>query len=778
MNIMRENAMVKARPFARYDYNITTGIGKNGARVTGSKAHVALSRAVAAEGMVLLKNNGVLPVKQGQTVALFGIGSIDYVSGGGGSGKVFSAYVHNLYEAFLAKSPRFGVYKPLSDYYLDYMRAHLSDISSDVLYDRLFDEIALPADLIDQAAQNSDTAVIVIHRFAGEGRDRAESKGDFYLTDEEEALVSAVTSRFDQVVAVLNVGSVIDVSWIKDNDKIGAAIVAWPAGMEGCDALADILCGDVNPSGKLVDTFARRFADYPSSDSFFESEDFVNYYEDIYVGYRYFETIKGAAERVVYPFGYGLSYTSFDIAVEGVYAGGGRIVANVKVSNVGDRAGKEVVQLYFKAPQGVLGKSELSLAAFKKTKLLQPGEAQNIRLSFPIARMASYDDTGKLNESAYVLEKGEYGFYIGNSVRNLQRADYVYTVKKTFVTVEKLSRLCAPGVPFKRLLANGEYEQLKAYPIMPYPEVEDKPHIQPRSAFRFTDVALGNVDLDSFVRQLSAEQLVSLVSGIPGKGVSNTCGMGGIAELGIPSIMSTDGPAGVRLAPDTGIATTGFPCATLIACTWDEKLMYKVGKAGALEAKENALPIWLTPAINIHRNPLCGRNFEYYSEDPLVAGVFAAAKVKGMQSVGVAASVKHFACNNKENNRLYSDSRVSERALREIYLKPFEICVKEADPWTIMTSYNLVNGRRCCESYEQIQKILRDEWGFKGMVTTDWGVPCNQTNCILAGNDIRMPSGFPDKLLADLESGVLKRASLEKCVYRLLSMFLKLNEKD
>ncbi len=778
MNIMRKNAIVKARPFARYDYSITAGMGKNGARVTGSKAHARLSRTASAEGTVLLKNNGVLPLKKGETVALFGIGSIDYVSGGGGSGKVFSAYVHNLYEAFLAKAPSFGVYKPLSEHYCSYMRSHLEDISGDVLYDKLFDEIELPEELIAAASENSNVAVIVIHRFAGEGSDRSDTKGDFYLTDEEEKLVKAVTSRFDRVVAVLNVGAVIDVSWIKDNDKIGAAIVAWPAGMEGCDALADIICGDVNPSGKLVDTFARSFADYPSSDSFFESEDYVNYYEDIYVGYRYFETQKDKAERVMYPFGFGLSYTSFDISVLGVRASGGRITASVSVTNTGDMAGREVVQLYFSAPQGVLGKSALSLAAFKKTKLLASGETQKIKLSFPIADMASYDDMGKLKESAYVHEKGQYRFYVGNSVRSLKQAEYTYTVKDEFVVVKQLKRLLAPAVPFKRMLSDGSFELLKAYPVLPYPEQEDVARPQPRTAFRFTDVAKGEVALDAFIAQLSDEQLIRLVCGVPNRGLANTCGMGGIEELGIPNIMTTDGPAGVRLFPETGIATTAWPCATLIACSWDVELMEKIGKAGAMEAKENALPIWLTPAINIHRNPLCGRNFEYFSEDPLVAGAFAAAKVKGVQSVGVAASVKHFACNNKENNRLYSDSRVSERALREIYLKPFEICVKEADPWTIMTSYNIINGRRCCESYEQIQGILRNEWGFKGMVTSDWDVPCNQTNCVKAGNDIRMPFGFHDSLKADLESGVLKRASLEKCVAHILEMFLKLNENE
>ena len=291
----------------------------------------------------------------------------------------------------------------------------------------------------------------------------------------------------------------------------------------------------------------------------------------------------------------------------------------------------------------------------------------------------------------------------------------------------------------------------------------------------FREVAAGNISLDAFMTQLTDSELIGLVCGIPKQGLSNTAGWGGIDRLEIPAVMTIDGPAGVRLRPDAGVPTTAWPCATLIACTWNPELMEKIGVAGGLECKENGLACWLTPALNIHRNPLCGRNFEYFSEDPLVAGKFAAAKVRGMQSVGTAASAKHFAANNKEDNRFFSDSRMSERALREIYLRGFEICVKESDPWTVMSSYNLINARRVCECRELLEDILRTEWGFQGMVTTDWGVPCRQANCILAGNDIRMPVGFPEQLQQALREGRLKRAHLETSVKRILEMILKLD---
>ena len=780
MNIMRKNNKVQAEKWARYKYNLTTNMGENETRITGCKENIELSRKVASEGMVLLENNGLLPLKKDTTIALFGVGSLNYIQGGGGSGKVFPSYIRNIYEGFQQKNPRIHVFEPISQFYYDYIMPQVEAQAEIHFLDGLqnISEPEVPASLIADAAKNADVAVIVIHRYSGEGWDRSAQKGDFYLTDQEQKLVDDVTAAFSHSVAVLNVGGMVDVSWILENPRIDSALLAWQAGMEGGLAVADILCGDVNPSGKLVDTFAKSFSDYPSADTFNESEDYVDYFEDIYVGYRYFETIPGASGKVIYPFGYGLSYTEFSISKPIATLNNDKIIIKTSVKNIGEVAGKEVVQCYFSAPQGLLGKSKISLAGFKKTKLLEPGETQDITIEFDVADMASYDDLGKLQMSAYILEQGEYIFYVGNNCRNLTAADYRYTVDEKFIVTKQLTQKCAPNKLEKRLLADGSFEKLpsfeiKQYDIQPFVNTATLPERE--EPFTLSDVADGKITLDQFLTQLTQDELIAMVGGTHTRGVANTAGFGGIARLGIPAVMTVDGPAGIRLDPKVGIPTTAWPCATLIACTWDPDLAFEVGKAGGLEAKENGLAIWLTPALNIHRNPLCGRNFEYFSEDPLISGEFAAAKVNGMQSVGTAASAKHFAANNKEVNRYYSDSRLSERALREIYIKGFEICVKKSQPFTIMTSYNVLNGRRCCESYEQIQGILRDEWGFNGMITSDWGVPCDLANCVIVGNDIHMPTGDPEQLKEAIDNGRLKRGHLELCAKRILEMILKLD---
>lgn len=772
MNVTRKSATVKQSRWARYKFNLTTAMGEDGKRLTGCQEHIDFSRKVASEGMVLLENDGILPLKKGSKVALFGIGTIDYVKGGFGSGDVYSSYVRNIYEGFKLKEPYVCVYEPISKYYYDYMVENLSDYD-----DKLFDEIDVPQKLMSDAAKNAEIAVLVIHRRSGEMYDRSEEAGDYLLTEKEEKLVNDVTAHFKKVVAVLNIGGIIDVSWIKNNENIGAALLSWQAGMEGGAAIADIICGDVNPSGKLVDTFTKKFGDYPSSATFNESEDYVTYDEDIYVGYRYFETIPGAASKVEYPFGYGLSYTNFEITKPVASLVGDKIEVNTTVKNIGNFAGKEVVQCYFCAPAGKLGKSAVSLAAFQKTKLLKSGESQDITLRFDVSFMASYDDLGKCQKSAYILESGEYRFFVGNCCRNLVEADYKYIVNDEFTVVEQLSQKCAPNKVKRRLLSDGTYEELPSFELIDYdvPEVKNTA-VAPDSEkpLFLVEVGNGKITLDEFIAQMTDDELIKLIGGIPYKGVPGAAGMGDISRLGIPSIMTTDGPAGVHLTPKSGIATTAFPCATMVACTWDTDLIYEIGKIGAKECKENGLAIWLTPAMNIHRSPLCGRNFEYFSEDPLISGKFAAAMVRGIQSENIVCSVKHFACNNKEINRNYSDSRLSERALREIYLKGFEICVKEAKPWLIMTSYNIVNGQRPCESYELLQGILRDEWGFDGLVTSDWDVVCDQNKCVKAGNDIRMPSGKTDELYDGLKNGIIKRGHLEVCVKRILEMFLKL----
>ncbi len=779
MNLMRPRYQVKPKKWARYQYNLTTPLGENGQRLSGCPAHIALSRRVAGEGMVLLENNGLLPLKKGTAVSLFGIGSLDYVKGGGGSGQVYCEYIRNIYEGFLCQAPDYSVYEQVSKYYYDYAVPLLPEYDSD----RLYDEIELPAELIADAAAHSDVAIITIHRYSREHFDRSGEKGDFYLTDTEQKLVDDVTAAFDHSVVVLNVGGMVDVSWIKNNAKIDAALMGWQAGMEGGLVIADILTGKVNPSGKLTDTFAKTFADYPSTDTFNASDDYVCYYEDIYVGYRYFETIPKAKDRVNYPFGYGLSYTTFELSKPEAALKGDTIEVTLTVTNTGKVAGKEVAQIYYSAPQGVLGKPAISLAAFKKTALLQPGESEEITCSFPVSDMASYDDLGKLQMSAYVLEKGDYRFFAGNSCRNLQEADYRYTVTEEFIVTKQLTQKCAPNNLEKRMLADGSFEALPSFPVKefkdygienPALQVEVPEHPKgPGRAWKLEDVAIGKITMEQFIMQMTDDELIGLVSGVPDRGAANTKGFGDILRLGIPAFMTADGPAGIRMSPRVGLPTTAWPCATLIACTWDPSLLYEIGKAGALECKENGMATWLTPALNIHRTPLCGRNFEYFSEDPLISGKFAAAKVQGIQSENVASSVKHFACNNKEINRKMSDSRVSERALREIYLRGFEICVKEAQPWTIMSSYNIINDRRCCTSYEQLTGILREEWGYEGIVITDWNTPCDQTYCVLGGTEIRMPVGDPDVLKESLYNNRITTGDLQKRAKAILELFLK-----
>ena len=543
--------------------------------------------------------------------------------------------------------------------------------------------------------------------------------------------------------------------------------------MEGGAAIADVLCGDVNPSGKLADTIAKSYDCYPCKEEFWESFKHIDYSDDIYVGYRYFETIPGAKDYVRYPFGFGLSYTEFEFSGRVCCESEGKIVAVVNVKNIGEAAGKEVVQLYYSAPQGKLGKPSRELAAFKKTKLLAPGESETVVMSFDVKDMASFDDLGKIQKSAYVLEKGNSEFCLGTSVRDSEKLAFEYVVSEDTVT-EQLKNWCKPLKLEKRMLADGSFEALpKGDEEYFYGINEPTGAKAPEKLVEFDGVGT-DCTMDEFVAQFTLDELMYIVGGQKTTGVCNTGSFGGIERLGIPFFPTADGPAGLRLEPATGIPTTAWPCATLLACCWNPELVYEVGAAGGAELRENNLAIWLAPALNIHRDPLCGRNFEYYSEDPLVAGKNAAAAIRGIQSNKVAVSMKHFACNNKEANRYDIDSRISERALREIYLKGFEIAVKESDPYTVMSSYNRINGQHTSESYELLTCILRDEWGFKGMVVTDWGVKNNPVAEVRAGNDLKMHCGYPEDLKAAYDKGELTRADLELCTKRILEMFIKL----
>ena len=797
-------------------YTPNIPLGKDGKYVTSSAEHIKISREAALEGMVLLKNDdAVLPLSNGQRVVLFGKGTFDYVKGGGGSGDTTTAYIKNLYDGFMEYKDRVQVYEPVADYYRKDIEAQYKEGKDP----GMTAEPAVPQELMAGAKKFSDTAIISICRFSGEGWDRyagvsvskdtltsfdksvlEKSQGifqrsDFYLTDEEQAMVDEVKMNFDKVIVVMNVGGMVDTSWFAKDDLIQSVLMSWQGGMEGGVAAVQILLGDVCPSGKLSDTFADSLEAYPSTEGFHESNDYVDYNEDIYVGYRYFETIPGAKDKEVYPFGYGLSYTEFEVDLMDAGEIDDELQVTALVSNVGDRAGKETVQLYYEAPQGKLGKASRVLGAFKKTRLLNPGESELVKLKMPVAAMASYDDLGKVSKAAYVLEKGDYAFYLGTSLNDLEKVDYVYSIKEDTVTEQLTSRL-VPTELKKRMLADGSYEDLPLgtpndprYSILeplpkkvwegatplghlgdghtPWMSYEDR-GIKPLS-----DVYEGKISMDEFVEQLSTDQLLDLVGGQPNTGSANTFGIGNLLDYGIPNAMTADGPAGLRIAPEVGVYTTAFPCATLLACTWNPEVLYKVGRAGAEEVKENNIAMWLTPAINIHRSPLCGRNFEYYSEDPLLTGKLAASMVRGIQSMHISASVKHFAFNNKETNRNQCDSRVSERAAREIYLKAFEIIVKEADPWCIMSSYNIINGHRTSECYDLLTGILREEWGYKGLVTTDWWNPSEQYKELMAGNDIKMASGYPDRLKKALEAGELTEDVVKVSVKRMLELMLK-----
>ncbi|MBE6795024.1 MAG: beta-glucosidase [Ruminococcaceae bacterium] len=787
--------------FARFRYQPCKPLGEDGKCVTASQKHIALSKKAATEGMVLLKNtDNALPLRKGTRVALFGKATIEYIKGGGGSGDVNCPYIRNIYEGFEIKEKegKVSVYMPLVDFYKEYVKKESVNVLTqeqinarwdivnnmefcterdDMTYDTFaamhVKEAEVPVDMIENAGKWADTAVVTLSRFSAEGVDRRPQGGDYYLSDLEKELIDNVTKNFKKVIIVINSGAQIDCEYFAENDKIQGILFGWQGGMEGGSAIADLLCGDVNPSGKMVDTIARSYDCYPCKEDFWECFDHVDYSDDIYVGYRYFETIPGAKDSVRYPFGFGLSYTEFELSGAACFENDGNIFAVVNVKNIGSVAGKEVVQLYYSAPQGLLGKPAKELAAFKKTKLLAPGESETIVLSFKATDMASFDDLGKIQKSAYILEKGVYNFYLGTSIRDTKKLDFEYTVDNNTVT-EQLSDWCKPFKLKKRMLSDGSYESLpQGEPTYLYGINEPTNAKAPEKLVPFDKVG-EEITMDEFIAQFTLDELMYIVGGQKPTGVCNTGSFGGIDRLSIPYVPTADGPAGLRLDTATGIPTTAWPCATLLACTWNPDLAFEVGVGGGAEIRENNLGVWLSPALNIHRDPLCGRNFEYYSEDPLIAGKFASAVTRGVQSQRVAVSIKHFACNNKEANRFASDSRISERALREIYLKGFEIAVKEGDPWTVMSSYNLINGIHTSESYELLTGILRDEWGFKGMVVTDWGVKNDPVKEVRAGNDLKMHCGYPEDLKAAYDAGELTRADLEICVKRILEMFLKL----
>ena len=773
-------------PWGRLNYQPCLPLGEDGLRVTACEKHIRLSREAAAEGMVLLKNKeGVLPLRPGARIAVFGRGQVDFIAGGLGSSAVKSPYVQTIVQGLEEKEQegKVQLFRPLIQYYREHLARGSGSQEPSPDHIKL-EELDIPTELLRQARDFAEVAILVISRSMGEGRDRSAERGDgdFYLSAQEQKLVETISGLFRQVVVVLNIGGVMDVSWFSENPLIQAALIVWFPGMEGGGAAADILCGDAVPSGRLTDTFARSYNDFPSAGNFLESNEYVNYTEDIYVGYRYFETIPGAREKVIYHFGHGLSYTSFGIQDAEIRFQGRKAEVSCKIHNTGVFPGKEVFQVYVEAPQGLLGKPRRQLAAFFKTAMLQPGESEEVSLAFSLEQAASYDDLGKIRQSAYVLESGEYAVYGGTGLETAALLGSLYLPETQIV--EQLTRRAPPMRLAERMLADGSMEPLPApeYSAAPAAPAEIPP-AEPRADGSVFDLQAGRLSLDAFVAQLTDDELSEMLHGQHITGVSSTGSFGGSGRYSrtmMPPLFTTDGPSGLRILDRVGLTVTSFPCATQMACTWNTELVEAAGAAIAEEVKENNLAVWLAPGLNIHRNPLCGRNFEYYSEDPLLSGKMAAAMVRGAQSRCVAATIKHFACNNKETNRKESDSRVSERALREIYLRGFEIAVKESDPWALMTSYNRINGVRGSQQYDLITGILRGEWGFDGVVMTDWSVHGDRIPEIRAGNDVKMPHAvcLPEKrtcnLAEDIRSGLLARSYVQASAKRVLKLMLKM----
>lgn len=703
--------------------------------------YIKCAREASADGIVMLKNdNSVLPLPDGETVALFGVSQLCYYKSGTGSGGMVNVtHVTGIQEA-LEDEPSIELNSALVHLYDRYVDEHPFRTGEGWGTDPWSqEEMPLDLETARKAASESHTAIVVIGRTAGEDRDNRNEPGSYLLTEEELSMLKTVRKAFSRMVVLLNVGNVIDMSFVSEVGP-DAVLYVWQGGMVGGLGVADVLTGKVNPSGHLTDTIAKAIEDYPSTDNFGTGETDI-YQEDIYVGYRFFETV--APDRVLYPFGFGLSYTTFSVNARKTKAEPLKRLSvdlEIDVENTGHVAGREVVQIYARAPQGELGKPARVLVGFEKTKLLEPGERQTLSVKIPVRTFASYDETGKTNEiSAWVLEAGRYDLYIGENVRDavlLDVPDGAFTLSEDWLILQEEEAL-APEKSFDRIVMTGSgddvhlvYETVKQKTVDVYKRVfENLPNELSQTGDRgllLRDVLEKKCTMDEFIAQLSDEDLCSIIRG-EGMGSplvtpGTAAAFGGVTErlrhFGIPAVCCDDGPSGMRL--DCGDHAFSLPNGTMMACTFDRDLNERLFSFLGMEMTKNRVDCILGPGINIHRNPLNGRNFEYFSEDPYLAGQIAAAQLRGLHRQGVTGTLKHFCANNRETLRHELDSVVSERALREIYLRPFEIAVQEGKADAVMTTYGKVNGRHTSTLYDLTTTILRNEWGFDGIVMTDW----------------------------------------------------------
>ncbi len=750
----------------------------------------ASARAVS-QGVVLLKNDGALPLKKDGETAVFGRIQLHYYKSGTGSGGMVNvSKVVGITDGLTEAG--YKVNQKLLDIYTQWDSEHPFNYGEGWGGEPWSqEEMPLTDDIVKSAAETSDTAIVIIGRTAGEEMDNKLEKGAFLLSDLEEDMLKKVAAVFPKTVVLLNTAGLIDMGFM-DRYDVSAVMYVWQGGMVGGTGTAMALTGEVSPSGKLPDTIAYSVHDYPS-DKFFGSGEEDCYGEDIYVGYRYFETF--AKDKVRYPFGFGMSYTTFDISAE-FSAADGVVTANVTVKNTGSVPGREVVQIYCEAPQGRLGKPARVLCGFDKTWTIKPGDSETMTIEIPVESLASYDDSGVTGHRyCWLLEGGTYRFYVGSDVRS---AGECFSLEIPETVVEQCRSALGPVTPFKRMKNSSGSVVFEDVPLTPDPEPHSHAELPaeiPQTGdrgIRLADVYNGKNTLEEFTAQLTDYDLSCIIRGegmgSPKVTAGTAAAFGGVSDelqaLGIPCGCCDDGPSGMRL--DCGTKAFSLPNGTLLASTFDRQLLMELYTLMGLEMHTNQVDCLLGPGMNIHRHPLNGRNFEYFSEDPFLTGSLAAAQLAGLHSTGVDGTIKHFCGNNRETHRHTLDSIISERALREIYLRGFEIAVKQGEAKTIMTTYGKVNGVWTAGNYDLVTNILRGEWGFDGFAMTDWwadinrrGKPADRSDfaaMAMAQNDVYMVTADgahnADNTLASLESGELTRGELQRNAMNILRVLL------
>lgn len=772
-------------------------------RILDWNKYLDTAAKMVSEGIVMLKNeNNALPLDTDKEVAVFGRIQFNYYKSGTGSGGMVNVTkVVNILDGLIDNGVK--VNEKLLDTYRKWDKENPFDLGEGWGGEPWSQkEMPLDEGLVKETAKSCETAIVIIGRTAGEEQDNRLEAGSYLLSDDEIAMLTVVRENFKKVVLLLNVGNIIDMT---DINRIApdSVLYVWQGGMTGGKGTADVLTGKVSPSGKLPDTIAYKASDYPSDANFGREENRDIYAEDIYVGYRYFETF--AKDKVLYPFGFGLSYTGFEIKTEKAEITEGAVKLSVSVKNIGSYKGKEVIEVYCEAPQGRLGKAARVLCGFEKTRELVPQEEQVVEIAVDIAKLASYDDSGVTgNKSCYVLEAGEYKFYVGSDVRS---AEYACSFEQgEDLVTERLTQALAPVESFERIkpVCEGGAFSIgrEAVPVSEVDESARRLEKLPKEiaytgdkGIKLWDVKNGKNTMDEFIAQLSDYDLSCIIRGegmgSPRVTAGTASAFGGVSEnlngYGIPAGCCSDGPSGMRL--DCGTKAFSLPNGTMIASSFNKELTSELFTFMGLEMAANKVDCLLGPGMNIHRHPLNGRNFEYFSEDPFLTGKMAAAELKGMAGAGVTGTIKHFCANNRETNRHFIDSVVSERALREIYLKGFEIAVKEGGASSVMTTYGRVNGLWTAGNFDLNTVILREEWGFKGFTMTDWWANINvrgkepdKTDLAAmarAQNDVYMvcPDGEKndDNTLVALENGGIERCELQRNAANICGFLLHTN---